>query len=134
MSEVQESKKGFDLVVTHRDEKTGEVTWVNPYTLRVIQAADGGKTRLWERPKNSGNLFDKAGRAVGRWMPDEKTKRNRFHPGVPHIDFKAPETEDQKLARSLVDKDVELAALRAELASIKAEAAPAEKKKKDQGS
>ena len=131
---MQESKKEFNLVVTHRDEKTGAIILRDPYTLRVIQASDGGKTRLWERPKNSGNLFNKAGEPVGRWMMDEKSKRGKFVAGAAHIEFKAPETEDQKLARSLIEKDHELAALKAELAAIQAERAPAEKKKKDQGS
>jgi len=125
----QEEKKaeGFDLIVTHRDVKTGLVTHSNPYILRVCgEQGNSVKARYWERPKGSGNLFDKKGQPVGRWDAS-KPEGERFIKGAKHIEWVAPLTEDQKIAQ-------ENAALKAELAQLKAEqakkAAPA---KKDQG-
>lgn len=119
---------GFDLQVTFRDDLTGLVTHHNPYTMRVVAAQDGGKMRLWERPVGSGNLWDKKGNPIGRWLTDEKTKKGKFIKGEPHISFVPPMTEDQKLARSLTEKDSRITALEKELDSLKAES------KKKQGS
>lgn len=118
---------GFDLQVTHRDEATGLVTHTNPYVMRVIAASDGGKMRIWERPVGSGNLWDKKGNPIGRWLVDEKTKRGKFVKDAEHVKFVPPPTEDQKLAASLVEKDARIAALEKEIESHRAES----KKKKE---
>ena len=122
-------QQGFDLQVTHRDEKTGLVMSSNPYTLRVLQDKDGGKMRLWERPIGSGNLWDKKGNPIGRWLVDESTKRGKFIKGEPHTAFTPPPTEDQKLARSLTEKDSRIAALEKELQSMKLEKVESKKQK-----
>lgn len=116
-----EVKKGFDFTVHHRDERTGEVVKTTPYTLRI--SSDGsanGRTRLLERPPGSGNIFNKKGDPIGRWEKDAKGK-GTFKPDAPHIEFAAPETEDQKLSRAVLEKDSRISALEAELAAIKAE-------------
>lgn len=113
--------KGFDLKVTYRDEKTGLVTHKSPYILRVVGEANGGKKRYWERPAGSGNIFNKHNEPVGRWLVDEKTGRGKFVEGVEHIPWAAPETEDQKLARSVAEKDSKIAVLEKELASLRKE-------------
>lgn len=125
----QEEKKeseGFDLRVTHRDARTGLVTESNPYTMKVIMAPDGGKTRIFERPVGSGNYFDKKNNPIGRWI------EGKLDRSAAHIEFKAPETKDQKLARALTAKDAEIEALRKELAAIEAQGKA--KNKKEQGS
>lgn len=118
-SEEKEVKKGFDLTVTHRDQKSGAVTHTTPYTLRVVAAADGGRTSIWERPANSGNIFDKKGVPSGRWVKD-KNGKGKYDPEAAHIAYVPPETNDQKLAREMVEKDARIAALEKELAEISA--------------
>jgi len=127
MEEEKDVKpKGFDLIVTHRDEKTGRVIRTNPYIMRVVAADGGGRSRYWERPAGSGNLFDRWGKPVGRW-DNTKPVDQRFVKGAAHVAWEAPLTEDQKVSR-------ENAALKAELASLKAEQTKkAQPTKKDQG-
>lgn len=110
--------QGFSLKVTFRDEKSGVVVDKDPYTLHVVDRA-----RYWERPVGSGNLFDKKGQPVGRWDAS-KPEGKRFLKGEPHIAFERPLTQDQKLARDLVEKDARIEALQKELSLIKGEAAP----------
>lgn len=119
--EESEVPKGFDLTVTHRDPKTGVIVRRDPYILRVTAAAEGGKSRLYERPAGSGNLWDRKGEPIGRWVIDEKTKRGKFVAGAPHIEFIPPKTADQKLAQSVSEKDVKIAELEKELAAIRVE-------------
>lgn len=126
--DMEDAPKGFDLQVTRRDPKTGLVISNNPYTMRVIASADGGKTRIFERPVGSGNMWDKKGNPIGRWLTDEKTKKGKFVPGVEHMVFSPPETDDQKLARSLTEKEARIAELEKELSNIRVES------KKKQGS
>jgi hypothetical protein len=65
--QVEEAPKGFNLQVTYRDEQTGLITKHDPYILRVV--GDGGnRTQLFERPKGSGNCFDKQNNPIGRWV------------------------------------------------------------------
>lgn len=119
MDELEEFKpKGFDLKVTHRDEKTGLVTHKNPYTMKVIASADGGKSRIFERPVGSGNLWNKKGDPIGRYVDGKWDKK------AEHVAFTPPETEDQKLAKTVITKDARIAELERELASIKAEGKP----------
>lgn len=114
-------KPKFDITVTHRDERTGLITKRDPYILRVTQASDGGKTRLWERPVGSGNLFNSKNVACGRWIVDEKTKKGKHVADAEHVHFTPPPTEDMKLAQEMTQKDVRIQALEAELAQIRAE-------------
>lgn len=128
-----QEKPGFNLLVTYRDEKTGLVVKSDPYTLRVTgESGSSERQRLWERPKNSGNLFDKKGNPCGRWEYEEKTvkgktiKTGKYNPDAEHIAFVPPPTKDQLLAQQLTEKDVKIAELEREMAAIKAE-----KEKKD---
>lgn len=114
MAEEME-KQGFDFVVTHRDRKTGAITHKNPYIMRVIAAADGGKTRIFERPVGSGNMWNSKGEAIGRWV------NGKFEKGMAHVEFVMPETEDQKLKKSLLSQQARIQELEKELLSIKAE-------------
>jgi uncharacterized small protein (DUF1192 family) len=119
MSEV-EQPQGFDLMVTHRDPKTGLITKQDPYTLIVGSGENGGKTRMWERPKGSGNLWNKRGEPIGRFVAKGDGKRE-YDAKAKHVEFIPPETEDQQLARSLTEKSERIAQLEKELAGIKAE-------------
>lgn len=136
---MQEQKQGFDFNVTHRDPKTGQITHSTPYTLRVIGSGEG-RQKLVERPAGSGNIFDMKNNPKGRWIVDAKTKKGKLDPNAEHIAFVPPETEDQKLARSLIEKDSRIASLEAELKAISAEkeaksapVAPAAKKANEKG-
>lgn len=124
----QQQEKKFNIQVTYRDERTGRVIKTDPYICRVIQTADGGKGKVWERPAGSGNLFNSKNEPIGRWVVDPKTKKGKHDPDAQHVKFTAPETADQKLARSLNEKDARIAELEKEMASIKSE------NKKKQGS
>ena len=120
---AQPPADGFDLMVTHRDPHTGLITHKNPYAMRVVASADGGKTRIFERPKGSGNLFDKKNVACGRWVNgkwDKEAKHEAWNP---------PQTKDQMIAQENAALKAEVAALKAE--QLKKTAAP---QKKDQGS
>ncbi len=120
VEEKEETKKGFDLTVTHRDSKTGLVTKHDPYTLRVID-----HERLWERPAGSGNLWDKENNPIGRWISKtevikgKKAVTGTYDPNAQHVAWEPPLTEDQKIAK-------ENATLRQELAALKAEKAKTE--------
>lgn len=112
--ETKEKKTGFDLIVTHRDEKTGAVIRKDPYILRVCgKPGTDARERYWERPAGSGNLWDKKGQPAGRW-DKSKPEGERFIKGAQHTAWEAPLTQDQKIAK-------ENAALKAELAALKAE-------------
>jgi len=133
--ESAEERPGFSLIVHHRDPKSGLVTRETPYTLRVLAAPGGGKTQVWERPAGSGNLFDKNNKPVGRWDAARK-EGERYLKDEAHVTWIPPETQDQKLARTVVESEQKIKALEQELAAIKAEElkkkAPAPQKK-DQG-
>ena len=126
---------GFNKQVTYRDEQSGVITHVDPYILRVTQNSDGGKTRTWERPAGSGNLFDNKGNAIGRLVSSEKIDDKsgkkivvkKYDASAEHVSFAAPLTSDQKLARAVVEKDARISELEKQIAGIKAES---DKKKK----
>lgn len=112
----EEKPKGFDLTVHKRDPKTGLVVDANPYRLRCI-----GSMKIFERPIGSGNIWNKKGEPAGRFVDgkyDEKAE---------HIEFKMPESGDQKLAREYTEQQMKIQELERELASIKAEKAKKEK-------
>lgn len=116
-NDPKEVKKGFDLQVTFRDEKTGVVTHTDPYVLRVVSG-----TKYWERPAGSGNIFNAKGEAIGRW------EKNAFVPNAKHVAYAPPETRDQKLAREIAETKSQNEVLMKELESLRAE------QKKKQGS
>ncbi len=118
--ESTEKYNPASLIVHHRDDKTGQVKSEDAYVLHVIGGENGEKMRLFERPKGSGNVFDGQGRPAGRWDKNAR-EGSRFLKGVEHIAFTAPETQDQKLKREMIETNSENAALKAELAAIKAE-------------
>lgn len=127
MKEIKEEKmEGFDIRVTHRDPKSGAVVRQDPYILRVI-GEGGNKRKLFERPKGSGNLWNRQGEPIGRWVKGE------FVEGEPHVEFTPPPTQDQLLAQSLVQKDSRIAELERELQAIQAESDAKSKKMKEKG-
>jgi hypothetical protein len=120
--------KRFDLIVHHRDPKTGLVVKSDPYILRVVgETGSSEKSQYWERPAGSGNLFDKENNPIGRWVYEEvtikgkKVRKGKFEAGVEHIAFERPMTADQKLAQAVIESTRENDALKAELAALKAE-------------
>lgn len=133
MSESQEDNKpkGFDLIVTHRDPKTGQVIKSTPYILRVCgEQGSDQKARYWERPKGSGNLFDKHNNPVGRWIYEDKivkgkkVKVGKYDEKAEHIKWVPPLTEDQKIAQKNAALEAEVASLRAEKEKLEAKLTP----------
>lgn len=137
----ESARQLFDLVVTHRDPKTGLVTKQTPYILRVCgEQGSDQRSRMWERPAGSGNVFDRENNPVGRWIYEDqviqgkKVRIGKHDPKAAHIEWAPPLTEDQKIAQ-------ENATLKAEIAALKAEQSQkdptpttkVETKKKDQG-
>lgn len=117
-------EQGFDIKVTHRDPQTGIVLSQNPYNLIVHGEA---RKRLWERPKNSGNVFDRKGKPCGRFVRDEKGV-GKWNPLDPHVEVKPELSNEERAAHALSAKDAEIAALKKELAA--AEQKPAQAKAK----
>lgn len=122
--------KGFDLTVTHRDSKTGLVIKNDPYTLHVVGNSDGSKSQYFERPKGSGNVWNKqSGEPDGRWI------NGKYDAKAEHVAWIPPETSDAKVAREYMEAKAQLSAARAELEAIKAEnAKKAASAKKDKES
>lgn len=100
----------FDLKTHSTDPLTGKVSLVNPYRLRIQ-----GAVKYFERPVGSGNLWYEDNEPAGRWVA------NKVESEAPHIDWVAPISGAEKLQRELVNAKESEAALRAELAAIKAE-------------
>lgn len=126
--DMEQEKPKFDLVVTHRDPKSGLVTKTTPYILRVCgETGSSEKTQMWERPAGSGNLFDKEMNPVGRWVYEEQKVKGKMvrvghhEPEAEHIVFVPPMTADEKLRHEMAETQVKLAEAQKELASIKAE-------------
>jgi hypothetical protein len=136
--DIETPRQKFDLMVTHRHPKTGQIIKHDPYILRVCgEIGSSEKSQYWERPAGSGNLYDAQMNPVGRWEYEDKVikgkavKVGKLVEGAAHIAWAPPETQDQKISR-------ENAALKAEIAALKAEqakaAAPAKtEKKQDKG-
>lgn len=126
----EEEVKGFDTKVTHRDPRTGQIVRRDPYIKRVCSKEGGGVARYFERPAGSGNLWDKQGNPVGRW-DGSKPEGERYLKNAAHIAWERPKTEDEKLAAELISREQENAALKAELAAMKAEQAKSAGKPQD---
>lgn len=127
----QQQGEEFDLKVHTRDEKSGAIIDSNPYTMTVI-SNEQGRTRIFERPPGSGNLFDKNNNPIGRWdySKDAKGKKTKsWNQDAKHLAFEKPLTNDQKLARQVIEKDAEIAELRAALAAKEVAAIKAENQK-----
>jgi hypothetical protein len=121
--EMEESEvKGFDMRVTHRDPRTGQITRRDPYIMRTVKKDGGGSAQYFERPSGSGNLFDGQGNPCGRWDATKK-EGERYDAKASHIAWERPKTEDEKLANALIAADAKNKALEAELAAVKAESA-----------
>lgn len=110
-----EVAQGFDLVVHKRNARTGLVEQENAYILRIV-----GHAKYLERPVGSGNVYDFQGKPIGRWDAS-KPEGERFLKGEKHVEWSAPETKDQKLARAIGEKDIKIQELERELAAIQAE-------------
>lgn len=98
---------GFDLVVQHRDPKTGRVVKVNPYRMIAHEGV-----QYFERPKHSGNLWFQNGEPAGRY------ENNEVKRGAPHQEWIPPMTADDKLAQRVVSAEEENKRLRAEIEQI----------------
>lgn len=129
MQPVKDQKRNIDpsdveqnpmLRVTYHDSRTGLVKKKEPYIMRVV-GEGGNRTQYFERPAGSGNLFNFNAEPIGRWDAS-KPEGERFLEGAKHIEFVMPETADEKLAHSIITKDVKIKELEAELRAIKAEA------------
>jgi len=135
-----EAPKGFNLQVTYRDEKTGQITHTDPYILRVMgEEGSRAKSRMWERPAGSGNLFDKHNNPIGRWVTKEEKvggkmiKKGTYVPTAEHIAWEKPLTKDQMLSKQMGEQQTRIAELEKELASITAEKTQSSAPKKDKG-
>jgi len=130
--------EGFDLLVTHRDEKTGIVTDRDPYILRVTGEQGGEKSKIWERPAGSGNCFNKKNEPIGRWITEERkdaksgkiVRTGRLDPDAVHVVFEKPLTKDQVLSKEVTESRSKIAELEKELAAIKAEKSGTKKDQK----
>lgn len=122
MKEAQKTDDGpkFDTRVTYYDNM-GRVIKQDPYVLRVVAGPAGGKVQLFERPVGSGNIFDGLGRPFGRWVDGKHEEK------LAHVAWTPPETEDQKLAKSLVEQKNKIEQLEKELTAIRAEREGAKK-------
>lgn len=109
----------FDLT-THRRDKYGKVIEINPYRMHCI-----GPMKGFERPIGSKNLWYENNEPMGRLVEtrDEKTKVTTlsFDLGAPHLEWTAPLTADQQIARESAEMKATNSALQAELAAMKAE-------------
>lgn len=118
---AEEEVMSWPPKVTHRNPKTGLVEMTSPYILRTVGSKNNrDRVNYVEYPAGSRNLWDRDWKAIGRW-DETKPEGSRFLKDEPHVAWHPPETEDQKLARRMAEQDVEIAALKKELAAIQAE-------------
>lgn len=107
--------QGFDITVTHRDPQSGLITRQDPYTLIVCGDAH---QRLWERPKNSGNVYDRQGRPCGRYIRDPKTGKGEYKSFEDHV-VVAPVLSNEDQARNAIhQKDTKIAELELKLIEL----------------
>jgi hypothetical protein len=123
MKEDTSSPANFDIKVTHYD-RSGAVVKQDPYTLIVAAAHEGGKTRLWERPKNSGNIFDRHGKPCGRIIRNPETGKSKYVKGEPHVFVPPVVSKEEQLLKQTSDQALRIKALEAELAAVRYEAEP----------
>lgn len=110
----------FDLV-THRWDTQGNLTHKNLYRSFIVD-----HTRYYERPVNSGNLFDESNKPCGRveYVLDEitgKVKSKSFNLTAEHRAYKPAPTGAELVAMERDQAKAELAAARAELEAIRKE-------------
>lgn len=109
--------------VTYRNAKTGLVERQDPYIMRTVGSSDPknrDRANYMEYPAGSGNLYDRNWEPCGRWDAN-KPEGQRYLKDATHIAWNPPETQDHKLAKEVAQKDVRIAELEKELASIQAE-------------
>jgi hypothetical protein len=112
-------EKKFDLTVHRRDQDSGEIVEVNPYSAHMMKT-DGGTVTVFERPKGSGNCWDKFGNAAGRWDKDAPEGK-RYDSKAEHVAFIVPLTHDQKLRAEMLAKEEKNKQLEREIAALRAE-------------
>lgn len=111
----------FDLRVTVKNAKTGEVIKHQPYNLHC-----DGKDKYFERPIGSGNLFYGSGQPAGRWMRNPDWKKGSSVPEyyanteAEHVEFEVTQAR-QLTVEAMQAAEADNASLRAELAALKAE-------------
>jgi hypothetical protein len=111
----------FDNRVHIFNDKTGQLIGYQPYAEHVW-GKDENMKRIFERPPNTGNAWNEKNEKIGRWEanPDGSWKKIADH----HIETKAiPLNKAEAL-------EMELEALRAENAALKASAEERPKMKK----
>jgi hypothetical protein len=100
----------FDNRVHIRDASTGRIFKKQHYAMHAF---DGIK--IWERPINSGNMFNAHGDSIGRWKKIDGGRWEKIsaeHSSVPLFEKVLP-MED--LATRNAELESELAALKADL-------------------
>lgn len=112
--EFPEQPEGFDNRTHIRDAKTGRLIRVQGYAIH-----DNGGEKMFERPVNSGNMFNHAGHSLGKWTSKIVGKNTIWakvsdkHDDVPAYTMLA--TKEEFLEAQNDDLKKELAALQAEL-------------------
>jgi len=112
--------QGFDLI-THKRDKRGRLVATNHYRLHILNGR-----RYFERPVNSGNVWDEAGNPSGRF----DTKTRTVDEKAPHVEYVAPLTGAESIAKELANTKMREEQLKAELENIKRERA-AQKREAD---
>lgn len=111
---------GFDFWNTHEfDRKSKRLASKNPYRMFVIKGE-----QIVEWPVGSGNAWFPDKKFAGRLEVKHDHHGNMMHEfvrGADHKEFVPPITEDQALAKDVLQTKEENARLKAELAAIKAE-------------
>lgn len=119
------SEPKFNLQ-THFFNSRGQLTKTNPYRLFV-----NAGVKLFERPKNSGNIFYENGEPAGRveFVKDAKGRTTReINHDAAHIEYRAPLVGAEKLYAEMDEMKKANASILAELQAIRAEKAKLEAK------
>lgn len=109
--------EGFDLRVQIKDANTGKVIRHQPYTCHIV-----GGSKLFERPKGSGNLYYESGLSAGRLGRDGQGNKYADTTKA-HIEI----AEAKEVTLEAIASENE--SLKAELAALKAEQTAATAKK-----
>lgn len=115
------SHEQFDTRTHTTDSLSGKTKLANAYRLYVLQGKDSegrdSAVRYFERPVGSGNLWFENNKPAGRLLGP-----NQVNTEAPHIEWIAPPTGAELVARELADAKRELAAIKAEQNRIIAKA------------